>query len=210
MVEFLESMFSQISPTTTYIILCLSAFTENVIPPIPGDSVVILGAYLVSIGQLGFWGVYISTTLGSVIGFVTMYYIGRHFGRSFISKKSWAKIFKPEHIKKVELWFGKWGYWVIIANRFLSGTRSVISLFSGLFHLNAWLVIALSLLSALIWNGLLISAGLLVGTHWEIISNIVSRYNQVLIVLTVMVIGYFIYRKYTKKKSSDRTDLQEK
>ena len=209
MVEFLDSTFSQISPATTYVILCLSAFTENVIPPIPGDSVVILGAYLVSIGQLDFLGVYISTTLGSVIGFVTMYYIGRHFGRAFIYKKSRAKIFKPEHIKKVELWFGKWGYWVIIANRFLSGTRSVISLFSGLFHLNALVVIALSLLSALIWNGLLIFAGMLVGTHWEIISNIVSRYNQVLIVLTVLFIVYFIYSKYKKKKSSDRTDIQE-
>ncbi|MEE9118279.1 MAG: DedA family protein [Calditrichia bacterium] len=206
MVEFLENLFSQISPAMAYLILGVSAYTENVVPPIPGDTVVILGAYLVSTGQLDFWGVYISTTIGSVAGFVTMYYIGRKFGRSFIYKKSRSRIFKEEDIRKTEIWFGKWGYWVIAANRFLSGTRSIISLFAGLFHLNVLLVVALSIVSAAIWNGLLIFAGMLVGKNWEIISDIISQYNKILIVLTVFVIGYIIYRKYYKKKSEQKPE----
>jgi membrane protein DedA with SNARE-associated domain len=206
MIEYLENLFSSISPITAYFVLCLSAFTENVLPPIPGDTVVVLGAYLVSIGQLSFWGVYISTTIGSVVGFMTMYYLGRKFGRSFIYKKSRSKIFKEEDIRKVELWFGKWGYWVIAANRFLSGTRSVISLFAGLFHLNSLLVILLALVSAMIWNGLLLFAGMLVGNNWGIISDIISQYNKVLIALTVLIIGYIIYRKYYKKKTEEITE----
>jgi membrane protein DedA with SNARE-associated domain len=203
MVEYLENLFTQISPAMAYMILGISAFTENVLPPIPGDTVVVLGAYLVSIGQLTFLGVYISTTIGSVAGFVTMYYIGRKFGRSFIYKKSRLKIFKEEDIRKTEIWFGKWGYWVIVANRFLSGTRSVISLFAGLFHLNALFVIALSIVSAAIWNGLLLIAGMAVGKNWEIIMNIISQYNKVLIAVTVIIVGYIIYRKYYKNKSED-------
>ena len=203
MIEYLENLFSQISPAMAYLILGISAFTENVLPPIPGDTVVVLGAYLVSIGQLTFWGVYISTTLGSVVGFVTMYYIGRKFGRSFIYKKSRSKIFKEEDIRRTEIWFGKWGYWVIVANRFLSGTRSVISLFAGLFHLNVLLVIVLSIVSAAIWNSLLLFAGMAVGNNWEIITNIISQYNKVLIAMTVIIIGYIIYRKYNKNKSED-------
>lgn len=206
MFEFLENLFSQISPAMAYLILGVSAYTENVVPPIPGDTVVILGAYLVSTGQLDFWGVYVSTTIGSVAGFVTMYYIGRKFGRSFIYKKSRSRIFKEEDIRKAEIWFGKWGYWVIAANRFLSGTRSIISLFSGFFHLNILLVVALSIVSAAIWNGLLIFAGMLVGKNWEIISDIISQYNKILIVLTVFVIGYVIYRKYYKKKSEQKPE----
>ena len=206
MVEFLENLFSGISPTLAYLVLAISAFTENVLPPIPGDTVVVLGAYLVSIGQLNFWGVYVSTTIGSVVGFVTMYYIGRKFGRSFIYKKSRSKIFKEEDIQKVEVWFGKWGYWVIVANRFLSGTRSVISLFAGLFHLNAPLVILLSLVSALIWNGLLLFAGMMVGNNWEIISDYIAQYNKVLIALTVIVVSYIIYRRFIKKKSEEESE----
>jgi membrane protein DedA with SNARE-associated domain len=200
MFEYLQSMFEQVSPFVAYLMLTASAFAENVLPPIPGDTVVVLGAYLVSIGELDFWGVYISTVIGSVGGFIMMYYIGRRFGRSFIFKKSRAKIFKPQYIKKVELWFSKWGYGVIFANRFLSGTRSVVSLFSGMFHLNAFLVVILSMLSAAIWNGLLISAGMLLGQNWEVISKIIGEYNRVLIILTAALAAFLIYRRYSKKK----------
>jgi membrane protein DedA with SNARE-associated domain len=200
MFEYLQSMFEQVSPFVAYLMLTASAFAENVVPPIPGDTVVVLGAYLVSIGELDFWGVYISTVIGSVGGFIMMYYIGRRFGRSFIFKKSRAKIFKPQYIKKVELWFSKWGYGVIFANRFLSGTRSVVSLFSGMFHLNAFLVVILSMLSAAIWNGLLISAGMLLGQNWEVISKIIGEYNRVLIILTAALAAFLIYRRYSKKK----------
>jgi membrane protein DedA with SNARE-associated domain len=184
-----------------YLVLTLSAFAENVLPPVPGDTVVVLGAYLVSTGQLSFIGVYLSTTVGSVIGFMTMFLVARYFGRPFISgKKSRAKVFKVEQIRKVEIWFGNWGYWVILANRFLSGTRSVISIFAGLFHLNLFLVLLLSLLSACIWNAILINAGMLLGQNWELILKIVGQYNKVLIILTMLIIGTILYRRYKKKR----------
>jgi membrane protein DedA with SNARE-associated domain len=199
MLESLENLFSQIDPVFAYVVLGISAFLENVVPPIPGDTVVVLGAYLVSTEQLSFWGVYLSTTIGSVIGFVTMYLIGMKFGRAFIYKPSRSNFFKEENIKRVEVWFGNWGYWIILANRFLSGTRSVISLFAGIVHLNPLLVIVLSTLSALIWNGLLIFAGILVGENWGVIIDIVTQYNKVLIILTIIIIGTIVYRKFYKK-----------
>ncbi len=159
--------------------------------------------------KLGFWGVYASTTIGSVIGFVTMYTLGYKYGRAFIQQRRIReKIFKQEDIKKVELWFGKWGYWVILANRFLSGTRSVISLFAGLFHLHPLPVIILALISAMIWNALLIIAGMLLGDNWEIITSIISRYNQVFVVLLVILSGYLLYRYYKKKKQGDNSKIQ--
>ena len=167
MIAYLEQLFEHLSPIIAYILLGFSAFIENVIPPIPGDTVVIIGAYLVSIDKLDFWGVYLSTTIGSLMGFMTMYMIGRYFGRPFIyKKKSRARIFKESQIKKVEIWFSKWGYWVIFANRFLAGTRSVISLFSGFFHLKILYVFILGLISAAVWHALLIVAGS-VGGRWQ-------------------------------------------
>jgi membrane protein DedA with SNARE-associated domain len=203
MLEYFQDLLNSISPMTAYLALGISAFLENVVPPVPGDTVVVFGAYLVSTGRLDFWGVYISTTLGSVIGFIAMYLAGWRFGRAFIqNRRLREKIFKVDDIKKVEIWFGKWGYWVIFANRFLSGTRSVISLFAGSFHLHPLPVIALSLASALIWNALLITAGMLLGDNWEIIINIISRYNQVFVLLIIIFVIYFIYRRRKKSKNT--------
>ncbi len=201
MVEFLDHVFSQVSPTVGYLVLFVSAFVENTFPPIPGDTVTVLGAYLITTGFLGFWGVYASTTTGSVAGFFTMYLIGRKFGRSFLHSEKRARFFDGHRIQKVEAWFNRYGYRVIAANRFLSGTRSVISLFAGIFNLKPLPVLALSFLSALIWNGALIYAGYQLGMNWDRITYIISQYNKVIIVLTILVAAFFVWRKHRKRQN---------
>ncbi len=206
MFEYLENLLNSIDPLTAYIVLFLSAFVENVIPPVPGDTVVVIGAYLVSTERLGFLGVFISTCIGSSFGFMVMYYIGAKFGRSFINKKTRSKIFKESQIKKVEKWFANWGYWVIFANRFLSGTRSVVSIFAGLFHLNPFYVFGLGLVSTMLWNGLLISLGLLLGENWNVLIDYVSRYNFIFIILTILVFVIIFTVRYLKKKNNSEIE----
>ncbi len=203
MLDYIESLIDQVEPFTAYTILFISAFVENTFPPIPGDTVTVLGAYLITTGKLSFVGVWLSTTIGSVLGFMTMYFIGLTFGRRFVENEKRAKIFGVENIEKTKIWFSNWGYWVIFANRFLSGTRSVISLFSGMVGLTWLKVLVLSLLSALIWNGLLMYAGYMLGVNWENITNIVSQYNNIVIAITVIVIGFIVYKYIMKKKNKN-------
>jgi len=200
MLEYIETFIDTVDPFTTYAILFLSAYIENTFPPIPGDTVTVLGAYLITTGKLSFAGVWMSTTFGSVLGFMTMYYVGLTLGRKFIENEKWAKIFGLENIEKTKIWFSNWGYWVIIGNRFLSGTRSVISLFSGMVGLNWWKVLLLATLSALIWNGLLMYAGYILGVNWESITEIVGQYNKIVIAISVLVIAVFVFYKFVLKK----------
>ncbi|MGD9898054.1 MAG: DedA family protein [Calditrichaceae bacterium] len=203
MLNSLLAFFEQIDPVLAYSVLFVSAFIENTFPPIPGDTCTVLGAYLISSGKLDFWGVYLSTTFGSVFGFFTMFLLGKNFGRSLLDSKLAAKTFKPDQVKRVQVWFSSYGYWVIAGNRFLSGTRSVISLFAGFFHLKWIPVILLATLSALIWNGLLIYGGYLLGINWQMITGILGQYNKIVIGLTVLIILYIIYRKKLKKKKKE-------
>ena len=208
MFKYLENLLNSIDPLVAYIVLFFSAFLENVIPPVPGDTVVVIGAYLVSTERLGFMGVFISTCVGSSFGFMVMYYLGAKFGRSFINKKTLSKIFKESQIEKVEKWFADWGYWVIFANRFLSGTRSVVSIFAGLFHLNAFYVFGLGLISTMIWNGILISLGLLLGENWNVLIDYISQYNFIFIILTIVVFVIIFTVKYLKKKNNSEVESE--
>jgi len=134
----------------------------------------------------------------------TMYLIGIKLGRKFFENEKRAKVFGVENIEKIKVWFANWGYWVIFANRFLSGTRSVISLFAGIVRLNWLLVLGLSTLSALIWNGLLMYAGYVLGVNWKSITDIVGRYNQIAIGITLVGIAAFlVYKFIIKKKRED-------
>lgn len=201
MLEYIEGIITQVDPIIAYVILFSSAYIENTFPPIPGDTVTVFGAYLITTGKLSFAGVWFSTTFGSVLGFFTMYLVGFKFGRSFIKNKKRAKIFGFDRIRKTEVWFYKYGYGIIFANRFLSGTRSVISLFAGIFKLNWMAVFGLASLSAMIWNGLLMWAGYVLGVNWQKIISIVNSYNIYVIILTlVLIAGYFVYKYFFKKK----------
>lgn len=199
MIEYLNSLFTQITPAAAYVLLTVSAFVENTFPPIPGDTVTVIGAYLVSSGKLDFWGVYFSTTAGSTAGFFAMYLLGLKYGRSFLRTKMGKRLFNEARVHKVEIWFSHYGLWVIAANRFLSGTRSVVSIFAGLFHLKWPIVLLLSTVSAFIWNGLLIYGGYQLGVNWTVLTGIISEYNKVVLALTVIVIGFIIYKKLRKR-----------
>jgi membrane protein DedA with SNARE-associated domain len=201
MLEYIEGIITQVDPFIAYVILFCSAYIENTFPPIPGDTVTVIGAYLITTGKLSFTGVWFSTTFGSVLGFFTMYLVGFKFGRSFIKNKKREKIFGIDRIRKAEVWFYKYGYGIIFANRFLSGTRSVISLFAGIFKLNWIAVLGLAMLSAMIWNGILMWAGYVLGVNWHSIISIVNNYNKYVIILTLLLIGGFLlYRYFFKKK----------
>jgi membrane protein DedA with SNARE-associated domain len=198
--EAVKQLIAEVDPLVAYIILGLSAFLENTIPPIPGDTVTIFGAYLAATGKLSFMGVYLSTSIGSVAGFYLMFLMGLKYGRAFFKSKLGSKFFKDEKIKKVERWFAKYGYWVIAANRFLPGARTIISLFAGFFHLKWLYVFVLAAVSGMIWNGILVTAGYLFGVNWETITHIISRYNKIFFGLLILYILYYFYKNFLKEK----------
>jgi membrane protein DedA with SNARE-associated domain len=195
----------QASPVWAYFILFVSAIIENIFPPIPGDTVTIVGAYLVGRGLLNFWGVYLSTSLGSVTGFMGIYGMGYLLERKIIEKYQPAWITRT-HIDQVENWFRRYGYAVILMNRFLSGVRSVISLVAGLSKMKPAVVFSLSLISCAVWNGLLIYLGSIVGKNWSKIIDLLKVYNRVvlLVIILAMVVWliYRLIRKKTVKKAS--------
>jgi len=110
-------------------------------------------------------------------------------------------------MEKVKNWFAKYGYMVIAANRFLSGTRSVVSLFSGFFHLKWLPVLLFATLSAVIWNGLLIYGGYLLGANWENIKEIISSYNKVVLCITIVAIGIFILIRFLRKRKTENKEI---
>ena len=100
-----------------YLLLGLSAFVENIFPPIPGDTVTAFGAILVGTQKINFLGVYLSTTIGSLFGFMSLFWIGTLLGRRFFLERDY-RFFKARDIKRAEEWFRKFGYLIILLNRF--------------------------------------------------------------------------------------------
>jgi membrane protein DedA with SNARE-associated domain len=181
-----------------YLLLGLSAYVENICPPIPGDTITAFGAFLVGIGRLDFFGVYICTTLGSLLGFMTLFWLGLYLGRRFFIKKDY-RFFKAKDIIKAEEWYRKHGYLLVAFNRFLPGIRSVISLAGGLSRLRVAVVALLALLSCAVWNLIWILLGYVLGSNWGLFearaSAILTKYNLIVLVFVALVVLFFVLRK---------------
>lgn len=186
-----------IEPIYAYIILMVASIVENVFPPAPGDMITIFGASLVGTGHLNFYGVLFSTTVGSTIGFMAYFIVGKKFGTTIIAK--YPKLFPTEAISKAENWISTYGFKLVLANRFLAGIRSVISLVCGISKLNTSKVLIYSTVSALVWNVLLVSAGAFIGENWEIIVEYVQAYAKWISILIVIIIMVQVVKKRFKK-----------
>ena len=181
-----------------YFLLGVSAFLENLVPPMPGDMITAFGAFLVGTGRLGFSGVYIATTLGSLFGFMSLFWIGERLGRRFFIVRDY-RFFKGENIKKAEQWFKKYGYFIVTLNRFLPGIRSVISITSGISGLRTPLVALLALISCALWNLIWMALGYSLGNNWKMveseISLIFARYNLMIFIVLAILILLLLMRK---------------
>ncbi len=186
-----------------YLLLGLSSFVENIFPPIPGDTITVFGAFLVAIGRLNFLGVYLSTTFGNLMGFMVLFWLGRYLGRRFFIDRD-SRFFKAGDIVKAEGWFRKYGYFIIMINRFLPGIRSAISLAGGISGLKTNKVIILCLGSCAVWNLIWIFMGYILGNNWPVVktglSSIMKRYNIILLALFIALILFLIIKGVYKRK----------
>lgn len=177
-------------------------FIENIFPPSPSDILLLFMGSLVVLGNVGFVPLLISSTLGSIVGFLVMYYIGKVFGEKIIESKK-IPFINAESLEKPKLWFNKYGFYIIVANRFLSGTRAVISFFAGISHLSLPKTVILSLLSAGLWNFILIYLGMIFSDNLEKVIEYINLYGKILfpsilVILIGLAIKYIIKVRKSK------------
>ncbi len=186
-----------------YIILFLFAFIENVFPPSPSDVIVIIGASLIASTTMGYVPVLFITSIGSALGFILMYYVGKLFGDKVV-KSGKIKFITDDEISKTDIWFSKYGYELILANRFLPGTRSVISFFAGMYELDLLKTFLYASISAFLWNAIIIYLGMELGNNVELIDYYLSTYSKIIIVLTILVVLFFAVKYFLKTRRAGK------
>ncbi|HUF09953.1 MAG TPA: DedA family protein [Rhodothermales bacterium] len=196
-VAWMESL----PPSLMYLLIFAIAYGENVVPPIPGDMIVVFGGYLAGKAALGLTGVIALSAIGGVAGFMTMYYLGRRLG-SAIMRPDKFRWLPKDQIATGQKWLNRWGYGLIAVNRFLSGTRSVISLVAGTAKMPVRPVLIASTFSSVIWCALIAWLGYMVGDNWEIVGKYLEIYGRIIFWLVLaIVVCYAGYRIFRRKKA---------
>lgn len=182
---------------------------ENIFPPIPSEVILTFGGFMTTKTELTVAGVILFSTIGSTVGAIVLYGIGRCLDRSRLEKiiDKWGHILRltKEDIYKAERWFHKRGAYTVFFCRFVPLIRSLISVPAGMAKMNVWQFLCLTISGTFIWNLVLVSIGAAVGDSWESIVSYMDMYSHVVYVLLVVIFLvcaiWFVKTRLLKKKS---------
>lgn len=191
------------------LLLAASALIEYVFPPFPGDTVTLFGAVLVVRHDWSLPLVFTAVMLGSAAGAAIDFYLGVRLARSHED----GKLFQGERIKatveRVIAAFRRHGPAYVAINRFLPGVRAVIFVAAGMARLSSFWVLFYALLSAALWNALIIAAGYTLGANWGRIKELSRSYSLVLWGLISTVAIFFLARWLLRRRRAAKADTEK-
>jgi len=171
-----------------YLIVFLGVGIESLGIPVPGETVLIIGAVLAGHGHLDAAGVAVAGVLGATLGDNTGYYVGRRWGRRLIGTAPLRRIYDPRRLVVAESFFGRHGWTAVFFGRFVAILRIFAGPLAGL-HRMPWRTFLLSnAAGAAVWVSAVVTAGLLVGGNLDHIVSLVSRGGYVALGLAVVAV----------------------
>ena len=184
-------------PGWIYFFLFLGAFLENIVPPIPGDTLIVFGAYLAGIGVIAVWPAYFAMWIGSAMGCLLVYSVALVKGRAFFLQLNFVN---EKTLHRAETWFNHYGDKIVIFNRFLPAVRIFVGIVAGITRMPPLRLTLYVLFGTLLWNSLLVYFGLMVGENWQLVVAVLKTYNRVLaIAMVVALLGFWWWRRKNRR-----------
>jgi membrane protein DedA with SNARE-associated domain len=176
---------------------------ENLFPPIPSEVILTFGGFVTSSSDLTITGVITVATIGSVVGAVLLYGVGRLLDVQRLEKiiERYGHILRltKEDIHKADAWFDKYGVWTVFFCRMIPLIRSLISIPAGMSNMNFPLFLLLTTLGTLIWNTILVNVGAAVGESWKDIVGYMDIFSNVIYAI-IAILGILVIVWYIKKR----------
>jgi membrane protein DedA with SNARE-associated domain len=167
-------------------VLALLAAVENVLPPVPSDAAVALGAFLSHRGLTTPLMVFLVTWTATWWAPVPLRRRAA-YGRRLFASPTGRRLLAPRSLAIIEREYLRFGTVGIFLSRFLPGIRAVVPPFAGLVGLGvARTLIPMGIASA-IWYGGITALGAFIGSEWQRIVGIVAGVNRTLGIATAVV-----------------------
>ncbi|WP_237681989.1 DedA family protein [Agrobacterium vitis] len=179
----------------------LLMFMENIFPPIPSELIMPLAGYLATQGDMNILSVIAAGTMGSLLGTLPWYYLGRRLGhdgvRRLASKHGRWLTMPPSDVDAASERFKRHGKASVLVGRLIPTVRTLISVPAGVANMPLGSFLLFSAVGTLVWTAALALAGFLLGQAYDIIERYVDPVSTTVLVILVAI---YIYRVATYKE----------
>lgn len=190
-----------------YIGISLLIAIENIFPPIPSEVILTFGGFMTSYTYLKVWGVIIAATIGSILGAIVLYYIGRILSPKRLENILEGKVGKILHFKHKDIdaacnWFNQKGISMVLICRCIPVIRSLISIPAGMSKMRLAPFLLMTTIGSFTWNIALVYLGVFAGASWEKIVSGTDTYTKVILLILAIVVGLVTTLLINKKSRS--------
>lgn len=182
--------------------LFIASFLENLIPPIPSEVIMPLGGYLASTGKLHLMGVVLVCAIGSTLGNIPYYLLGRYFSqkkiRKFVERYGKYVWYKPEYLDDLYDVFKRNDKKIVFLGRFLPGARWFIGLPAGSSHMPFAQFFRYTLAGTAIRSTFLVLVGYQLWQNREEVIVYIKQYDHYMLYAVATGLAIFIARRIWK------------
>jgi membrane protein DedA with SNARE-associated domain len=166
---------------------------ESTVLPVPSELVLIPAGYLAHQGQMNFGLIFLSATVGSLVGASFNYVVSMWLGRPFLER--WGRYFfvRPELLHKTDAFFAKHGAVSTFTGRLIPGIRHLISIPAGLTRMNPGAFAFYTCLGAGLWSLILTLFGYFLGGNEALIKEYQHHITVGVIAFVVLIIGSYVW-----------------
>jgi membrane protein DedA with SNARE-associated domain len=172
-----------------YVIVAVGVGIESMGIPVPGETVLIIGAVLASQGHLAPWGVALAGWLGAVTGDNIGYWVGRRWGHRFSTLPGVRRVYDERRVAVADRYFEQHGTKTIFLGRFVAILRIFMGPLAGLHRMHWPRFFIANALGGALWVGVIVTIGLLLGNSLDRAITIVKNLGYGGLALAVLVIG---------------------
>lgn len=158
-----------------YLIVGVASVLENFIPPLPADTVIVIGGVIAGIGGADPGVVFLVVWLSNAAGAMAIYGLGRRYGTSFFSGRIGRFLLAPHQLQALAVAYQRYGFPIIFFSRFLPVFRPVVPVFAGTARIGFLKTTTPIVLASAIWYGLLVYLGTIAGANWRSVIDLVTR-----------------------------------
>lgn len=179
---------------------------ESIVIPLPSELVLLLSGFNVSTGEFSFLPLWITTTIGSLIGALVLYSLGFGFSRNRLQRivSRYGKYLgvTESDLNKTFTIFERYGSAVIFIGRLFPLIRSLVSIPAGLARMNLIKFSLLTFAGSSIFNAIWIFIGIQLGDKWRDAEDWANALNIIVNIGLVLVVTVIVARAIRNWRAS--------
>lgn len=192
MLDRLERLLhlAMLSPITlVYLLVGAGAAVENILPPVPSDTFVLVGGILADRGVLEPAVVLAVAWACNVAAALVVYGMARRYGRGIFSTRWGHWLLRPHQLDRLAEFYARYGLATIFFSRFLPVFRVLVPAFAGITGLGFWRTAPPLALASAIWYGVVVYAGILASRNLPRIVELLGLVNNWLLALALVAVA---------------------